>query len=145
MNTSVKTRKKAFFIDDDSDFLKLIPNTVRHPHFEVLTYHAANGYRIIDEVIKMKPDVLFIDFYLPRANGSQILPILKSVEGLRELPVYFITGFSKDEIKPFLEDSNYEGILLKSGASLRTDILKILDQVDRILPPNSSFGAPANS
>lgn len=122
-------QKVAFFIDDDSDFLETIPEVIHHPRFEIRTYCATNGYRSIDEVIKVKPDVLFIDFYLPRANGFQVLPILKSVHSLTNLPVYFITGYPKEEILPFLKDVNYHGILLK-GDSLRTEVLQILDRLD---------------
>ncbi|MBI3999209.1 MAG: response regulator [Candidatus Omnitrophica bacterium] len=125
----MKERKTAFFIDDDSDFLDLIPTAIQHPRFEILTYRATNGYRTIDEVIKVKPDVLFIDFYLPRANGGQILPILKSVQALAHLPVYFITGYSKEELEPFLKDLDYDGVLLKSN-SLSEEVLRILDQLD---------------
>src|SRR3989338_9754052 len=110
-----RDRKVAFFIDDDSDFLELLPEVIRHPHFDVQTYCAFNGYRTIDDVIKIKPDVLFIDFYLPRANGSQIVPILKSVEMLGRLPIYLVTGYSKEEITPFLKDVQFNGIIFKDG------------------------------
>ena len=119
----------AVFVDDDPDFLELIPKVIHHPSYEIRTRHALNGYRIIDEIIKIKPDVLFIDFYLPRANGGQILPILKSVQALAHLPVYFITGYSKEELEPFLKDLDYDGVLLKSN-SLSEEVLRILDQLD---------------
>jgi len=123
-------RKVAIFIDDDSDFLELIPEVIQHPHYEIKTHHSTNGYRTIDEIIKMRPDVLFIDFYLPRANGGQILPILKSVQAFAHLPVYFITGYSEPEILPFLKGLDYDGIIFKSDA-LGDAILHVLDQLDR--------------
>lgn len=123
--------KIAFFVDDDQDFLSLVNEGIRHPHFEIKTLHVDNGYHAIDEIIKTKPDVLFIDFYLPRVNGSQILPIIQYVQSLSGVPVYFITGFSKDEILPFLKEGNYAGILTKNN-SLRDEVLKILEQVDQL-------------
>ena len=119
-------REVAFFIDDDPDFLEMIPCMVQHPHFNILTYHSQNGYHAIDEIIRVKPDVLFIDFHLPRANGGQIISILKSVRALSNVPVYFITGCPKEQILPFLEGISYERILLK-GPSLQEDILEILE------------------
>ena len=124
--------KVAFFIDDDEDFLYLINQAIQHPNFQVKTLHVNNGYHAIDEIIKTKPDVLFLDFYLPRVNGSQILPIIKYVNSLSDLPVYFVTGFSKDEILPFIKDSNYAGILTKSN-SLKEEVMKILEEVDRLV------------
>lgn len=123
--------KIAFFIDDDQDFLELVNEGIQHPHFEIKTLCVENGYHAIDEIIKMKPDVLFIDFYLPRINAGQILPIIQYVQSLSDLPVYFVTGFSKEKILPFLKDSNYAGILTKSH-SLRDEVLKILEQVDKL-------------
>ena len=125
----MEERKIAIFIDDDSDFLELIPEVIQHPHYEIKTYRSTNGYHTIDEIIKIKPDVLFIDFYLPRANGGQILPILKSVQTLAHLPVYFVTGYSEPEILPFLKGLDYDGIIFKTD-TLREAVLNILDRLD---------------
>ncbi len=125
-------RKVAFFGDDDPDFLTLIQEGIQHPHFEIKTLHVNNGYHAIDEIIKIGPDVLFIDFYLPRINGSQILPVIQYIQSLSDLPVYFITGFSKDKIIPLInKTSQYSGILTKSD-HLREEILKILEDVDKL-------------
>lgn len=120
----------AIFVDDDPNFLDLIPELIHHPRFEIKTHRALNGYRIVDELIKIKPDVLFINFYLPRANGGQILRILKSIKGFTHVPVYFVTSYSEPEILPFLRDLDYDGVILKSDA-LKEAILRILDQLDR--------------
>ena len=122
-----KDHKVAFFVDDDRDFIEMIPQIVRHPHFEIRSCCATNGYQVIDEVIRIKPDVLFIDFGLPRANGGQILPILRSVEALSDLRVYFVTGYSTQEVLPFVQGLEFHGILSK-GASLRSEIIKILNE-----------------
>jgi CheY-like chemotaxis protein len=122
-------RKVAVFVDDDPDFLELIPEVIHHPSYEIRTRHALNGYRIIDEIIKIKPDVLFIDFYLPRANGSQIFPILKAVQALAHLPIYFITGHSEPEVLPFLKGLDYDGIIFKSDA-LKDAVMRVLDRLD---------------
>lgn len=123
-------QKIAFFTDDDEDFLAIIPHSIQHPNFKVRTYCTNNGYQAIDEIIKVKPDILFIDFGLPRANGGQILPILKSIQAFAHIPVYFVTGYSKEEVLPFLEGVDYDGILSKNE-SLKLGISRILDQLDR--------------
>jgi DNA-binding NarL/FixJ family response regulator len=125
-----KNQKIAFFIDDDADFVTMIPNVVQHHRFEIRAYHATNGYQAIDEVIKTKPDVLFIDFGLPRASGGQILPILKSVQGLSELKIYFVTGYSTAEILPLVHGLKFHGIINKDE-NLKSEIIKVLDELDR--------------
>ncbi|MBI4358271.1 MAG: response regulator [Candidatus Omnitrophica bacterium] len=126
----MRDQKIAFFIDDDLAFLELIPYTVRHPRFEVRTYQALNGYQAIDEVIRRKPDVVFLDFRLPRANGGQILPILRSVKSLAHVPVYLVTGLSKAEVLPLLTDVNFDGVLVKNE-SIWAEVLKVLDRLDQ--------------
>ena len=122
----MRQREIAFFIDDDPDFLEMISYLVSHPHFDIQTHHSRNGYRAIDEIIKVKPSVLFIDFNLPRANGGQIVSVLKSVESLSDLPVYFVTGYPKEKILPFLKAEDSEKIISK-GPSLKEEVLKILE------------------
>ena len=121
--------KVAFFIDDDEDFLRIIDTAIQHPRFQVRTLHVDNGYHAIDEIIKLKPDVLFIDFALPRANASQILPILKYINEFSELPIYFVTGYARDAVVPFLKDMTPQGIIFKND-SLRSEILKVLEELD---------------
>ena len=121
--------KVAFFVDDDDDFLRLVDMAIQHPRFQIKTMHVDNGYQAIDEIIKTKPDVLFIDFCLPRVNAGQILPIIKYIHSLSDLPIYLVTNFSKDEISPFLTEVNPDGVLLKNN-SFPDEVLKILKGLD---------------
>ena len=121
--------KVAIFIDDDAKFLSQLAQLIHHPHYEIKTHHTLNGYRVIDELLRIKPDVLFIDFYLPRANGGQILNILKSVKGFIHVPIYFITAYSEPEILPFLKDLDYDGVIPKSDA-LGDAVFHVLDRLE---------------
>jgi CheY-like chemotaxis protein len=122
-------KKLVFIVDDDKDFLEVIKDVLEHPRFRIETYLALNGYRAIDEVIKQKPDVLFIDFNLPRASGGQILPVIKSTEAFSEIPVYFITGHTKDEVLPLLNHVKFDGILTKSDTLIQ-EIAQVLDKIN---------------
>ncbi len=120
-------KKLALFVDDDNHFLEALEGLLEHQKFEVQTYVAKNGYHVIDEVIKRKPDVLFMDFNLPRANGGQILPVLRSIKSFAKVPVYFVTGHNDQEVKPLLKDMFYNGILKKTDA-LISEITNVLNQ-----------------
>src|SRR3989338_3761685 len=132
--STMSERKLAFFVDDDQDFLEALQDILRHPRFEIQTYLADNGYKAIDEVIRRKPDVLFIDFNLPRANGGQILPVLRAIKSLRDVPVFFITGHSEDEILPFINHVKYQGLLKKSD-TLISEVIERLDSIGAFEPP----------
>jgi CheY-like chemotaxis protein len=125
---SMNEKKVALFIDDDKCFLDTLKEVVAHPQFEIQTYHARNGYHVIDEVIKRKPYALFIDFNLPRANGSQIIPVIKQVKKLSSMPVYFVTGYAEKEVNPLLKDVQHSGILKKDD-TLISVIVKMLNKL----------------
>ena len=128
MNTKI-----AYFVDDDEDFLALIQSTIQHPHFTIQTTVTENGYHAIDGIIQAKPDVIFMDFYMPKANGSQILPILRCVDTLSHTPIYLISGFPKEDILLFLQQAGVRanGILIKDS-TLKSEIQRILDELDCI-------------
>ncbi|OGW79729.1 MAG: hypothetical protein A3G33_01615 [Omnitrophica bacterium RIFCSPLOWO2_12_FULL_44_17] len=121
------TRKTAFFVDDDKAFLDAITYVVEHPGFDIKTYTVQNGYQTIDHIIRVKPHILFIDFNLPHANGGQIIPILKAVEGFSKLPIYVVTGYPKEAVEPFLSDLDLNGIIQKDEHFTK-EILKALDR-----------------
>ena len=123
-------QKVAFFVDDDHGFTELIPLMVKHPRFEVKSHCTTNGYQAVDEIIKTKPDILFIDFNLPRANGGQLLPILKSIETLSHMRIYFLTAHTEKELLPFVRDLEFHGILNKME-NLSVAIAKIFNELDR--------------
>jgi two-component SAPR family response regulator len=127
-----KEKKLAFFIDDDQGFVELIPLMVKHPRFEIKSHCTTNGYQVVDEVVKTRPDVLFIDFNLPRANGSQLVPILKSIDTLSSMRIYFLTAYTEDQIRPFVKDLEFDGILYKME-ELNSKITKIFDDLDHSL------------
>ena len=127
-----KSQKIALFVDDDMEFIGMISDIIQHPHFEVRTSYAADGYQAVDQVIKTKPDILFIDFNLPRANGGQILSILKSVKMLSDMRIYFLTAYAEKEILPFVEGLEFHGVLNKKE-NLDSEIIKILNELDHSL------------
>ena len=124
--------KVAFFVDDDQGFTELIPLMIRHPRFEIKSHCTTNGYQVIDEVIKTNPDVLFIDFNLPRVNGGQILPILRSIKTLSHMRIYFLTAYTEKEILPFVQGLEFHGVLNKME-NLNVAILKIFEELDKSL------------
>lgn len=122
----VRDKKIAYFIDDDLDFLRSVTDLVEHPNYDVETCYVLNGYKIVDDIIKKKPDILFIDFNLPRANGSQVISVLRSINEFKELPVYFMTGYSKEAVSSYMNHLHFEGILDKCDHFVE-ETLRILE------------------
>lgn len=119
-------RKRAFFVDDDRDFLEMLGYVLRHPQFEVHTCVSESGYRTIDDIIRAKPDILFIDFHLPQATGSQVISVLKAIGGTANMPIYVVTGYPREKVEDFLEGVEYNGLIVKDE-HLTDEILRVLD------------------
>ena len=124
----MKDQKIAFFVDDDPSFLFALSDVIQHHCFMIQTYCAANGYRAVDEIIKVRPDVVFLDFNLPRANGSQIIAILKSIKEFRNVPFFFMTGYPREAVASFLEEIQFDGLIEKSDHFVE-ETLKVLDDL----------------
>lgn len=131
MNTA-RAQKVALFIDDDREFVEMISDVIRHPHFEIHACYAADGYQAIGEIVIEQPDIVFMDFTFREANAGEIVRKLRSMPQFFHLPIYFITG-QPTQVLPFLRDLDFEGVLVKGG-TLSSEILNILNQQN----PNSS-------
>ncbi len=122
----VTQRKRAYFIDDDKDFLEMLSLSLNHSRFEICTCVSESGYKTIDDIIFAKPDVLFIDFHLPQASGTQIISILKKIEALSHVPIYIVTGYPAEKLQAFLEGVEHDGLIFKND-ELVAKIIKALD------------------
>lgn len=122
----MENKKLALFVDDEPDFLSVVQLKIRHPMFEIKTSCSKNAYQSINGIIEMKPDVIFLDFNLPRVNGSQLVPILKAA--LQKVPIYLITGFPQGAVTSFLEHVDIEELIQKDDR-FNEEIIKILDEL----------------
>ncbi len=57
---------------------------------------AANGEEGLQAVEDWKPDLVFLDFYMPRLNGLQVIKSLRSSD--HRTPVIIITAYDEEEI-----------------------------------------------
>jgi len=69
-------REKILIVDDDSDILDVLKITLEAEGYEVLEGH--NGQEALDIIKKTTPDLLIIDFKMPKKCGDEVCRILKS-------------------------------------------------------------------
>ncbi|OGX06330.1 MAG: hypothetical protein A3G87_01630 [Omnitrophica bacterium RIFCSPLOWO2_12_FULL_50_11] len=124
----MNNQKRACFIDDDRDFLDVLQLRITHSRFQIQTVLATNGYQIIDQLMKEQPDVLFIDFNMPRAHGGQVISVLQSANVLCSTPVYFMTSHGIEKVGSLLKNIEYDGILEK-GDTFSQEVGHILDRI----------------
>jgi two-component system LytT family response regulator len=87
---------KALIVDDERLARKELMTLLQaHNEIEVIG-EAVNAEDAFDKILKLNPDVLFLDIQMPGKNGFELLEMLDSVPR-----VIFVTAFDEYAIKAF--------------------------------------------
>jgi CheY-like chemotaxis protein len=121
---------KILIAEDERDIRDLVAFTLRFAGHEVIA--ATNGEEAVDLAPKINPDLILMDVRMPRMTGYEACKIIKTMPGIRDVPVVFLTargqeseiqqglGVGAEEylLKPFAPDQLTErvkAILAKFG------------------------------
>lgn len=99
-------------VDDDSDDLQLLHETLKgaQENFDVMEAH--NGRQALELLKKSKnngtpPCLIILDINMPVLNGKETLSIIKNDEVLRNIPVVVFTTSGSEADKRFC---NFYGV-----------------------------------
>lgn len=92
-----------------------------------------------DEAIKeirmsasvLKPDLIITDLRMPNKSGNDFIREIKSIEGLDDVPVAVLSGFTEEFVKmePMLR---HEVVALMGKQELYSDFPKFLSEIKRL-------------
>ncbi|MFQ5340271.1 MAG: response regulator [Anaerolineae bacterium] len=82
--------EKILIVDDDSDILNLLRNTLRRHRFPTTT--ARGGSEALARIAAERPALVLLDLKMPGVDGYQVLRTLKSRSSTRNIPVIIMTG-----------------------------------------------------
>lgn len=88
--------------DDESEIVDLVAE-----EFESMGYQAIkarDGIEAIDLLKTNEIDFIVTDMVMPKADGREILTFVKSHAEQKNIPVIFLTGFSKVDEKSLLDE-----------------------------------------
>lgn len=96
----MKSSLTAYIVDDESLARKGLALRLK-PFTQVeLVGESGSSRQALEEIIQLRPDVVFIDIQMPGLNGFELLRELQ--QRLEELPVVvFVTAFDQYAIKAF--------------------------------------------
>jgi CheY-like chemotaxis protein len=77
-------------IDDSPTILKVVQLVLTKAGFKVAT--AGDGDEGVEAAKKDKPDVILLDFVMPKMNGYQVCQALHQEESLRDVPVILMSA-----------------------------------------------------
>jgi diguanylate cyclase (GGDEF)-like protein len=88
--------------DDEPDLRDILRTVLESAGYSVI--EAADGEEALQHVRKQAPDLLILDYMMPRMTGPQVCATLKEDMLLRHLPIIMLTG--KSEVKDKIHGIN---------------------------------------
>jgi len=85
---------KVIIIDDEEDFCFLLSQLLEATgRFEVLYAHDGDQGRNL--VIEKKPDLVFLDYVMPRVRGDEVVVSLRADERTKDIPIIVTSGLGE--------------------------------------------------
>jgi CheY-like chemotaxis protein len=133
-------KKRILIIDDEIDLTMLVKlNLQKTGRFEVREENRA--LKALSAAREFKPDLVLLDVMMPDLDGGDVLAQLKADPNLRNVPVVFLTA------TVLKEDLAKQGGTIGGHPFIpkpfKAEVL--LDQINKMLPPEPGSAAPASS
>lgn len=87
-------KKKIVVIDDEKDVCFLIKTTLEKAG-QIEVSEAHDGLAGLDLCRKVKPDLIFLDYVMPKASGDKVIFALKKDPELSAIPVVVLSGLGE--------------------------------------------------
>ena len=101
---------KILIAEDERDIRDLIEFTLNYAGHEVVK--AANGVEVVDLAPQVLPDLILMDVRMPRMTGYEACRALKSIDGVKDIPVVFLSAKGQqNEMDVGMDAGAYDYIL----------------------------------
>lgn len=132
--TALLQHKKIVIIEDERPMLHALAEKFTNERFDVIP--VSNGEHGLPLTLKIKPDLVMIDVFLPGMDGIEILKrIRKANRWGKRVPVLFLTNINPTrEILKEMQSNTPSEYLVKSNNKLET-VVKKAQELLGIAPP----------
>lgn len=118
---------KILLIEDDDLMARMYKDFLTYDKHEVeLAYDGETGIAMARTT---KPDLILLDFMMPKMNGLEALKKIKADPANKDTTVVILTNLANDEVTKDCMDNGAAGYILKSNLSLD----EMLSEVKRYL------------
>lgn len=90
-------RLKFLAIDDNNDNLIILKALMSEAFPKAQIFTALSGYAGLEIAATEDPDVILLDVIMPEMDGFEVCKMLKENNGMRDIPVVFITAMKGDK------------------------------------------------
>ncbi len=95
--------------DDDENILELCSFILEQKGYTIKTYENCNN--IVEHLKQDKPDLIFMDNWIPEMGGIQATKLIKADAELRDIPVIYFSA--NNDIKLLAEKAGADKYLAK--------------------------------
>ncbi|NLH48037.1 MAG: response regulator [Myxococcales bacterium] len=127
----------VLIIDDDEVAAEIIQKFVHHKMPTANIEWCWNGYEALVRVEQLNPDLIFLDYMMPKLDGMSFLRGLKQLESASMRHVAIISAFVDDRKKQDFMDLGANFVLAKPISV--DQIHQVLDKVVRSLKPQKKI------
>ncbi|MDP3148800.1 MAG: response regulator [Ignavibacteria bacterium] len=121
---------KVLVVEDDIINRRILVNMLkRNFGFEVLEAH--DGFDGWEAILREKPDLVFLDIYLPIMNGVEIFDKIRKDFRFKNLPVIIYSSVNDKELIAKFIAKGISGYLLKpiDPVLLNERVVKFIEQI----------------
>ena len=114
--------------EDDPVMAKLLEFTLMQENYTVTICRM--GDTVVEKAKQHKPDLLLVDYILPRMTGDQIAAAFKQDPELSDVPIIVVTGQGRESVRNEMLNIGVQEVFTKpfSPIALMGVIKKYLEQ-----------------
>ncbi len=87
--------KKKIMVIDDEPFISMMIEDKFKEKFEVVSVRDSSV--ALNAIRKEQPDLIILDWMMPRISGLEILKTIKSEPELKDIPVFMLTAKGQED------------------------------------------------
>jgi len=95
MDKNILIVMKALIVEDEEILAKVLEEKLKKANFNVQI--AENGEKAISITKSFNPDIILLDFMLPKIDGFEVLKEIKKDNDTKLIPVIAITNLADDD------------------------------------------------
>lgn len=140
----VTARPRVLMADDQTELLALMKEMIEYAGFEVFT--ATDGVEAMKTVFETNPDIIVLDYNMPRKNGLEVAQDLKNNPLFAHIPIIIVTAYGEKSAKLKGLGMGIDDYLIKpvDADELVARIRMILKRNKQVLDTNPLSKLPGN-
>lgn len=103
--------KKILHIEDEPEEVLLVKEYLEKGGYEFIS--AKDGEEGLKKAREEKPDLIFLDIFLPKVNGFEVCRQLRQSPETKNIPIVVITGSGVEYIEDQCKNAGADGCIIK--------------------------------